>query len=173
MKRILLPMAVVLAVVAVLAGVAGAVGAGPKALNRPFAMMGFRATATSQPGACRSLMSDPAAVKAMLTLREEHLKDMQAWWGKYGRDPRSPEAQKALRELRQEHWNDMQQLFKKLGIKPPADGTSGPGMMGRGNGWTPGQGGGCRGARGWNSSPAPGVSPGAYGPGMMGSGTSL
>ena len=127
-------------------------------------------------GACRTLMSNPDALKAMQALRTEHRQDMQAWWQKYGGDPSSAAAQKALKELRQEHWNDMQQLFKKFGIKVPQGGSPGgygPGMMG-GAGGSRGAGGGC-----WrNGAPAPSAtaSPGAssggtsYGPGMMGGG---
>jgi hypothetical protein len=73
-------------------------------------------------GVCRSLMSDPAAVKEMRARRAEHVKDMQAWWQRYGSDPTSSAAREALKKLRQEHWHDMQQLFKKYGIaRPGAD----------------------------------------------------
>jgi hypothetical protein len=130
-------------------------------------------------GACRTLMSDPDALKAMQALRGEHRQEMQAWWQKYGDDPSSAAAQKALRELRQEHWNDMQQLFKKFGITVPegaSRGEYGPGMMGGGG---VGGAGGCGGAAGgcWrNGAPTPGAPPSSgssnggtsYGPGMMG-----
>jgi hypothetical protein len=108
-------------------------------------MMGTRAQ--GQPaGACGSLMSNPDAFKAMLALRQEHLKDMQAWWQRYGSDPSSAAAKDALTKLRQEHRQDMQDLFKKFGITPPRGG-----MM-----------------RSW-ASPSPGASGGGtYGPGMMG-----
>ena len=126
--------------------------------------------------ACRTLMSNPDAVKAMQALRAEHRLDMQAWWQKYGSDPTSAAAQKAMQQLRQEHWYDMQQLFKKFGVTVPESGSQGgygPGMMGS-VGRSGGAGGGC-----WRgSAPAPGVTatPGAstssssYGAGMMGGG---
>lgn len=124
-------------------------------------------------GACRSLMSDPAAVKDMQALRAEHRADMQAWWQKYGSDASSAAAQDALRQLREEHWNDMQQLFKKHGITPPsrASGQGGPGMMGGGPGGCAGAGGAGAGAGGCLGGTAtPGTSGGgtSYGPGMIG-----
>jgi hypothetical protein len=97
-------------------------------------------------GACGGLMSGRDVFKAMLALRQEHLKDMQTWWQQYGSDPSSAAAREALRKLRQEHWRDMQDLFKKFGVTPPQGGMMRP----------------------W-ASPSPGASGcGTYGPGMMG-----
>jgi hypothetical protein len=67
------------------------------------------------PGACRSLMSDPTALREMQVLRAQHQADMQAWFDKYGADPASAAARAALAKLRAEHWNDMRSL-KKHGI---------------------------------------------------------
>jgi hypothetical protein len=86
------------------------------------------------------LMSDPAAVKAMQPLHAEHVKDMQAWQGRYGADPKSAGAQAALKTMRREHVREMRAAFRKLGIKVPAgacdtsmmDGANGTGMMGGG-----------------------------------------
>ena len=84
-------MIVIVAVVGVLALSAAAValGAGP-AKWRP----------GGGSGACRTLMSNPKALKAMQDLRVEHQEDMQAWSGVYGADPSSAEAQAALQALR-------------------------------------------------------------------------
>ncbi len=95
------------------------------------------------PGACRTLMNDPAAWKGMQALRNEHFKDMQTWLKQYGADPDSAAAQSALAKLRTEHWNDMRALLGKYGAGSAASGsgaaTGDPGsgyrgMMGGGYG---------------------------------------
>jgi hypothetical protein len=148
---------VVLAVVAALglSVVAVAWGAGT-------GRSGVRRTA-----ACRTLMSNPQAVKEMRGLRAEHQRDMRAWYGKYGADPSSAEAQATLQTLRQSHWNDMKALFKKFGMKVPAGASAGAcggpgGMMGVGGSCG---GGGCGGQGG-----ATGAQGTGHGSGMMGSG---
>lgn len=149
-------------VIAASSGIAIAVG-GPGVLRWPMMAAGARIGVDARPAACGSLMSDPAALQAMQALRQEHLKDMQAWRTTYGGDPSSAAAQAALSQLRQEHWQDMQRLFKQFGITRPSGGMMrpwtqpsagpsgggiyGPGMMGGQNGGT-----------------------GTYGPGMMGGG---
>jgi hypothetical protein len=117
-------------------------------------------------GACRTLSSDPAAVKDMQALRAEHQKEMQAWWQKYGSDPSSTAAQQALQKLRQEHWDDMQQLLKKYGVTAPSTrpGAASPGW---GRGMMGGGYGGCWRANGAASPGASGNGAG-YGPGAMG-----
>ncbi len=88
------------------------------------------------PGACGALMSDPKAWKDMQALRDEHFKDMQAWWKQYGSESGSAAAQTALAKLRTEHWNDMRALMQKYGVGSAASGngpaTSGPGSGYRG-----------------------------------------
>lgn len=96
-------------------------------------------------GACRgALTRDPAALKAMQELRDEHQKQMQAWRDKYGADPASPEARDAFRHLREEHWNDMRALLEKYGAAVPDARGRG---LGRGFGGCCG-GGGCQGGAG-------------------------
>jgi len=164
--------AAVVVAVAIYAGVAGAVGSRQDPVGWQRMMVTSRASGTPQPGVCRALMNDPKALKAMQALRAEHQKDMRAWWDRYGSDPTSAAAQKALQALRREHRNDMRALLKQFGVTLP---EGSPGMMG--GGWTPPRGGvsgGC--GSGWRS-PAPrqSASPsgGTYGPGMMGTGTTL
>ena len=82
---------------------------------------------------CERLMSDPAAAKAMQSLRAEHVEDMQAWHTRYGTDPESDEAQAALKAMRKEHVREMRAAFKELGIKAPT-GACGRGMMSGVNG---------------------------------------
>jgi hypothetical protein len=82
---------------------------------------------------CGRLMSDPAASKAMQSLRAEHVQDMQAWQARYAADPQSDEAQAALRTMRKEHVREMRAAFKELGIKAPA-GACNTGMMNGMNG---------------------------------------
>ena len=103
-----------------------------------------RASTAAQSGSagCYRLMSDPASSKAMQPLHTAHVKDMQAWQERYGKDPTSAEAQAALKTMRKQHVREMRAAFKKLGIKVPAgacdvstmDGTDGTGMMGGSNG---------------------------------------
>jgi hypothetical protein len=91
----------------------------------------YRASNSVQGGGagCERLMSDPAAVEAMQSLRAEHGQDMQAWRARYGTDAQSDEAQAALKAMRKEHVREMRAAFKELGIKVPK-GACGPGMMG-------------------------------------------
>src|SRR5450830_1431944 len=101
-----------------------------------------RASTAAQSGSagCYRLMSDPASSKAMQPLHTAHVKDMQAWQERYGKDPTSAEARAALKTMRKQHVREMRAAFKKLGIKVPAgacdgsmmDGTNGTGMMGGG-----------------------------------------
>jgi hypothetical protein len=147
-----------------------------------------RASTGAQGGSagCNRLMSDRVAVKAMQPLHVDHVKDMQTWRGRYGRDPQGAEAQTALKTMRKEHVREMRAAFKKLGIKVPAgacdismmDGTIGTGMMGGG---TDGMMGGSGAAgdvhqqhHGEGSASSSGVSNmigGATTSGMMGGGT--
>ena len=118
-------------------------------------------------GACRAaLTEDPAALKAMQELREEHQKEMLAWRDKYGADPSTAEAREAFSQLREEHWNDMRALLEKYGVDVPD--AQGPGM-GRGVGGC-GGGGGCQGA-GFGQGASAGQGAGyGQGAGMMGGG---
>lgn len=83
------------------------------------------------------LMHDPAAVKAMQQLHQEHAADMQAWSDRLGADPSTPEAQQALATLRAEHTREMRELLKRFGIKTKGA-TCGAGTMSMmdGNGMT-------------------------------------
>ena len=153
-------MIVILAVVAVLGLSVVAVASGAAKVKNP-----FRGRA-----ACGKLMSDPKAVAAMQTLRDEHRQEMQAWYDKFSGDPASAEAKAALKTLRLEHWNDMKALFKQFGIKAPTGAGSGScggqgGMMGGGNGACGGggAGAGCAGPGSGTGNQSSG-----YGGGMMG-----
>jgi hypothetical protein len=120
-------------------------------------------------GACRTLMTNPQAVKEMRALRADHQKDMQAWFAQFGSDPKSAAAKTALQKLRQSHWADMKALFEKYGVKVPLGGTGAracggsSGMMGAGGSCG---GGGC-GGLGSASGSTQGT---GYGQGMMGAG---
>src|SRR5450759_2128838 len=85
--------------------------------------------AQSGSAGCYRLMSDPASSKAMQPLHTAHVKDMQAWQERYGKDPTSAEAQAALKTMRKQHVREMRAAFKKLGIKVPA-GACDVSMMG-------------------------------------------
>jgi hypothetical protein len=135
-------------------------------------------------GSCAALTNDPAAVKAMQNLHDEHAKDTSAWQSTYGANPTSREARNALAKLHREHQKDMRALFARLGITAPAGfcgaGTTGGSMMG---GTTGGMMGGASGMMSGSSSGAshaqhhgggasssgtlPGVTKGS---GMMGAG---
>jgi uncharacterized membrane protein YgcG len=133
-------------------------------------------THTRRAGACRTLMSNPQAVKEMRALRAEHQKDMQAWFSQYGSDPNSAAAKAALQQLRQSHWGDMKTLCDKYGVKVPSGSGSGSG-----SGVGAGACGGSGGMRGGGGSCGGGGSGGlgggsgstrrtGFGQGMMGSG---
>jgi hypothetical protein len=92
------------------------------------------------------LMQDPEAREEMWALRDEHQKEMRAWWDTYGDDPQSAEAQDALTKLREEHRGDMAKLFEKYGLTPP-DGFEQGGRGGCGLGGGSGAG-GCGGPGG-------------------------
>src|SRR5450830_1018306 len=63
--------------------------------------------AQSGSAGCYRLMSDPASSKAMQPLHTAHVKDMQAWQERYGKDPTSAEAQAALKTMRKQHVREM------------------------------------------------------------------
>ncbi len=141
-------------VVLILAAVAvGALAASVVATRADAAGRVQRGLSGRGAGACGRLTSNPEAVKAMQGLRDEHMKDMRAWYDKYGQDPTSTAAQQALQKLREEHFSEMQSLFKKYGIAAPRVAPS------PGNGWGPGAG-ACDGYGG-------GMMGGDYGSGMM------
>jgi hypothetical protein len=129
---------------------------------------GTARSAAHRTAACRTLMSNPQAVRDIRALRAEHQNDMRAWYGKYGADPSSSEAQAALQTLRQSHWSDMSALFKKYGIKPPAG--AGPRACG-GSGGMMGAGGSCGG--GGCGGQGTGAHGSEYGSGMMSSGAGM
>jgi hypothetical protein len=153
-------MIVMLAVVAVLGLSVVAVASGAAKVKNP-----FRGRA-----ACGKLMSNPKAVAAMQTLRDQHRQEMQAWTKQYGADPTSAAAQTALTQLRQEHWNDMKSLFKEFGIQVPKG--AGPGVCGGQGGMMGGGNGPCGGGSGGAGCAGAGSGAGnqgsSYGGGMMG-----
>ena len=155
-------MIAIVAVVAVLGLSVVAVASGAATVKNP-----FRGRA-----ACGQLMSNPKAVAAMQALRDEHRKDMQAWYDQYGADPNSAAAQTALTTLRQEHWNDMKALFKEFGITVPKG--AGPGVCsGQGRMMRNGSNGPCGGGSAGGSGcagPGSGNQGSDYGGGMMGGG---
>lgn len=127
MKRLLAPLVLSLVVGGTVAGVLIATNA-DAATGTP-----TPAATTYGRGACGSgLASNPEAAKAMLALRADMIKDMQAWWAKYGSNPTSDAAQKALRALRLEHRTAVQELRDKYGITAPAGRGAGCGGAGRG-----------------------------------------
>ena len=161
---------VILAVVAVAGLSVVAVASGAAKVKNPF----------HGRAACGTLMSNPKAVAAMRTLRDEHRREMQEWYKKFGTAPASAEAKAALKTLRQEHWNDMKALFDKSGIKVPKG--VGPGICGgqggvMGGGGMMGNGGNgpCGGSGGGAGCAGPGSGSGdqgtGYGGGMMGGGS--
>ena len=160
-------MIVIAAAVAVVGLSVVAVASGAAKVKNP-----FRGRA-----ACGQLMSNPKAAEAMRALRDEHRREMQAWYGKYGANPRSAEALAVLKALRTEHWNDMKALFEQFGIQVPKG--TGPGACGGQGGMMGGAGmvgnggnGPCGGAGGGAGCAGPGSGTGnqgtGYGGGMMG-----
>ncbi len=66
-------------------------------------------------------------------LREQMRADMQAWFKRYGSDPRSAAAVAAMKTLRTQQQTALKALFTKYGVTLNGH-LMGPGMMGRGFG---------------------------------------
>jgi hypothetical protein len=104
------------------------------------------------------LMSDAAFRTDVDALRDKYEAAVDAWWNKYGDDPRSDDAREALTKLRDDAVADAESLLKKYdvdlsaGFKGLLGGFMGRGMMGldgfglgghRGGGFGMGDGGMC------------------------------
>jgi opacity protein-like surface antigen len=150
MKRFRL--AIILGAIAAAALAAAAVTAHADAV-RPDGLTahGWRSPTIGQPwnrqGGGATAQVNPQAVKALQELRDQQVKDMQAWWSKYGQNPTSAAAQKALTQLRDEHRTELQQLLKKYGL-----------TLGRGSGCGRSLG------EGWRQAPGMGMQGGFGGP---------
>ena len=108
--------ALVAAIVTAHAGVVRPIGPGGGEWRPP--VVAARGSGQSGgPGAGAIGQVNPEALKALEELRDQHVKDMQAWWSKYGQDPMSAAAQKALTQLRNEHRTELQELLKKYDLQ--------------------------------------------------------
>ncbi|HEY5386491.1 MAG TPA: hypothetical protein VIL79_01175 [Thermoleophilia bacterium] len=61
------------------------------------------------------LAKNPAAFRAWLQLKADHIKAMQTWQDTYKADLTTPAAQQALHGLWTKFWNDMKSFYKQYG----------------------------------------------------------
>ncbi len=92
------------------------------------------------------LMADDGFRNDVNALRDKYEAAMDAWWDKYGDDPRSDAAQEAMTQLRDDARADAEKLLEKYDVEIP-HGLKGllGGFMGRGGMMGPGGFGGHRG----------------------------